>query len=185
MSTAQENQASSVSQRADYLYAAIWVVFLAVPVIAVWFSTAEPEWRILSLAATAVFGAVYLWLAWRVYTSEQEATTVRLLLGCGALAVIAALSILNRAMGRCVHPVSGSSCDVHPLPTGRYPYWCAHLGGSLRDGTRAQPRPRPRGSSPDPDSGFSSLQCSDSLISTKNGTGNVPSHGVQLKSGTG
>lgn len=93
MSTAQENQARSVSQRADYLYAGIWVVFLAVPVIAVWFSTAEPEWRILSLAATAVFGAVYLWLAWRVYTSEQEATTVRLLLGCGALAVIAALSI--------------------------------------------------------------------------------------------
>lgn len=93
MSTAQETQTAPITQRAEYLYAGIWVVFLSVPVIAVWFSQADTHWRILSLVATVVFGAVYLWLAWRVFGSDQEATTVRLILGCSLLAGIAALSI--------------------------------------------------------------------------------------------
>ncbi len=78
---------------AGFLYAGIWVVFLAVPLIAVWFSTAETHWRIIAVAATLAFGVVYLWFAWHFFSCTEQIATRRLFLACSALGVIAALSI--------------------------------------------------------------------------------------------
>ncbi|WP_157320401.1 sensor histidine kinase [Nesterenkonia alkaliphila] len=78
---------------AGFLYAGIWVLFLAVPLVAAWFSTAETHWRIIAVAATLAFGVVYLWFAWHFFSCPEQIATRRLFLACSALGVIAALSI--------------------------------------------------------------------------------------------
>lgn len=81
---------------AGFIYAGVWTVFLAVPVIGIVQSGASPIWQILSYTAVAAFGGLYLTLAWRWFTGYEEGrppSTPHLVAGVSALAALAALSI--------------------------------------------------------------------------------------------
>ncbi|GAA1454722.1 sensor histidine kinase [Nesterenkonia lacusekhoensis] len=67
-------------QVAGFVYASIWLVFLAVPIIAA-FTTDTAWWeRLLVCAATAIFGVVYCCGAWAWFTTEESAPSSRALL---------------------------------------------------------------------------------------------------------
>lgn len=57
-------------QLAGFIYASVWVLFLAVPIIAVVNSGAALGWKILAVGATVLFAVVYLRLAWRWFTED-------------------------------------------------------------------------------------------------------------------
>ncbi|WP_022873541.1 sensor histidine kinase [Nesterenkonia alba] len=55
---------------AGFLYAGVWIVFLAVPVIAIYYSQAAIGWRVLAGISVVLFAVLYLWSAWRWFTEE-------------------------------------------------------------------------------------------------------------------
>ena len=79
-------------QVAGFVYASIWLVFLAVPIIAVF--TSDTAWweRLLVCAATAIFGVVYCCGAWAWFTAEESPPSNRalmvLLVALGAIAAV-------------------------------------------------------------------------------------------------
>lgn len=78
------------------LYAAIWLVFLVVPVIGIFIEGAALGWKILGLVAVALFGITYIWLIWRGFVKHGEPRDPgngELIVGVAALVFLAALAI--------------------------------------------------------------------------------------------
>lgn len=86
-------------QVAGFVYASIWLVFLAVPIIAVFNSDSGTWERVLVCAATAVFALVYCRGAWAWFTCEESAPSNR--------ALLATLVVLG-AIGAVTVPVIGA-----------------------------------------------------------------------------
>ena len=79
-----------------FLYAGMWLVFLAVPVIGILTEGAAIGWQLLGFAGVALFGATYLRLSWRGFAStggDHCPSTRELILGAALLAVLGALVI--------------------------------------------------------------------------------------------
>lgn len=91
--TRKAEQSGTTPHVVGFLYAGIWIVFLAVPLIAAWFSDAATEWRVLAAAATVVFAGAYLWFAWRFFSVWTHTSTRQIVIGCLVLACVAALSL--------------------------------------------------------------------------------------------
>lgn len=78
------------------LYAGIWLVFLAVPVIGILVEGAALGWKILGLVAVALFGTAYIWIIWRgfvKYGEPRDPGNSELIAGVALLAFLAALAI--------------------------------------------------------------------------------------------
>ncbi len=89
-------QRSGIRFNAGFLYAGMWIVFLAVPVIGILTEGAALGWQLLGFAGVLLFGAAYLWLSWRGFDSTLEhriPTNGELITGVTLLAVLGALSI--------------------------------------------------------------------------------------------
>lgn len=59
-------------QLAGVIYAAVWLVFLAVPVLGVFASDAGLVGQVYVCAAVVVFAGIYCWLAWSWFTCAEE-----------------------------------------------------------------------------------------------------------------
>lgn len=64
-------------QVAGFVYASVWLVFLVVPLIAVFTDDSALWEQLLVCAATAVFAAAYCRYAWSWFTSEEDAPSTR------------------------------------------------------------------------------------------------------------
>lgn len=79
-----------------FLYAGMWLIFLAVPVVGIFFEGAALGWQILGFAGVGLFGAAYLWLSWRGFASPAEShcpSNKELVLGVVLLSAIGAIVI--------------------------------------------------------------------------------------------
>lgn len=84
----------SGSQVTGLLYASIWLVFLAMPVVATVLSDAALGWKLLSYSGTVAFGLVYSWLmAWWMHEETSGPTRMNLVAGCLVLATLGALAL--------------------------------------------------------------------------------------------
>ena len=85
----------SAPQIAGLLYATVWLVFLASPVMAAVYSEAHLGFKVLAWAATAVFAVGYIWHMAQLFADDHRNHPApgRLAVTCVALAAIGALAV--------------------------------------------------------------------------------------------
>ncbi|NUR57884.1 MAG: sensor histidine kinase [Catenulispora sp.] len=124
--------------RYKWTFAAIWLIYMADPVVKVVHADRSPEWKLLNYAVTALFVVVYGALAFVIYPRDGDlGTPLRtprvawpLLAGLGAIATVSTLWINYHMAGMWVYVGVGTGLTL-PLADGRAYRGCLVVFGLM------------------------------------------------------